>query len=284
MYYLAGYKYCLTNIVKLAEKFGERQVSNDVAIKKAYLNFLAEHQSHVPMPSKCRMFFVEEPYTKSVLLNLINKDGCVDNSTDKVVGEKDFNKNEENLLMHIILQGVDLIKTYDSDLEKLFSLIINYIVIKRGSEDIRCGSTKGALGVVWCPGYLDWEVGDAAEFLVHNLTHQLIFFDALSEPYFKNGSRLDLSSVMCCSALSEVNRPIERAVHSVFIAHEILEFRKRLPEELQTGTYHIESNQLLNQMVKSIDCALDAHKSLDIFQKHVIEKLLICKYSSSKSM
>jgi hypothetical protein len=81
--------------------------------------------------------------------------------------------------------------------------------------------------VVWLSLPLDLPVQDATEFLVHELTHQMLFLDDWRARHVLAPERLAEPATQCVSAVRRTRRRADLVFHSVIVAAEILAFRAR---------------------------------------------------------
>ncbi len=280
MYYLSGYKHCLMNLGSLAKQYYVKPIITESDLKNAFLNFLAEVQPRVPKPSKLNNLFAIDSYTKKALISIFNADGILNCTAENIKGkEEEYTENEEILLKHLYLQGIDYISNFEPNLEKLFKLVINYIFFSKNHINKLDSSSSNALGVIWSAGHLEWEVPDVAEFLIQELTHHLVFIDEQCSEYYKDYTILHNKDNWIYSTILDTPSSIDRAIHSVLIAHEIIEFRKQIPDDNACGTLYTNNRQLTTQMVDDIESIMDVNKRVNTLHKHVTEKLLMCKYS-----
>ena len=67
---------------------------------------------------------------------------------------------------------------------------------------------------------------DAAEPMVHELAHQLIFHDEIVHQHYSDYGRLHDPSLYATSAILRLRRPIDMVFHSVIVAHMVLSYRR----------------------------------------------------------
>lgn len=108
-----------------------------------------------------------------------------------------------------------------------------------------------------CKNY--FEEIDIFEMLVHELTHNLAFIDNLNNPHFKSQKFLDQTLVR--SPIRNVERPIHLAMHALWVAVELLHFRKKTNTLFRSSKIHPDSAELIENSIKSCE-EIAKHQSL----------------------
>jgi hypothetical protein len=91
-----------------------------------------------------------------------------------------------------------------------------------------------------------------AEFLVHELTHNLLFLDERRHEHYVNPLLLADSASFAVSAVLKIPRPLDRTFHSLIVASEVLAFRKICGEPAHP-LVHPSTEALLRACRSTID-------------------------------
>lgn len=112
------------------------------------------------------------------------------------------------------------------------------------------GSSSGGIGVIWISGYGELDQNSIAELLLHELTHHQLFIDECCHAHY------DLAEIIkpenfSISAILNKRRPLDKVVHSIIVATEILLARSRFLRQQETKL-HGHSEVLMNKTVTAI--------------------------------
>ena len=124
-----------------------------------------------------------------------------------------------------IEEGLAYIELHCPELHDVFCLAIQTMFFF-DSPTMSGGTNSEAVGVIWVNIKLHWSVHDVAEFLIHELTHNLIFIDELVDRHF-NYALLPREENFALSAILGVRRPLDKVFHSILVAYEILSARRQ---------------------------------------------------------
>jgi hypothetical protein len=82
------------------------------------------------------------------------------------------------------------------------------------------GSTSSAVGVIWANPDPAFNIDDCIELLIHELTHTLLFLDEWTYQHY-NYRKIADKGTWCYSSILQAKRPIDKVVHSIFVAGEL---------------------------------------------------------------
>lgn len=133
----------------------------------------------------------------------------------------------------------------------LLELCIEQVFID-DSDVATGGTTSHAVGVIWSNPHRKFEAWDLAEFLVHELTHNLMFLDEWTYPHYDYDIMHD-DDTWCYSAILKKKRPIDKVVHSVIVAAEIILLRQGEFGEPENPKAHPPTNSLRAALRVSLD-------------------------------
>lgn len=156
-----------------------------------------------------------------------------------------------------ILSALNLLRGFLTDYETIAELLITDIVILPSSI-ANGGSTSDGLGIVWANPERNWRTLDSVEFIVHELTHQCMFVDEICERHY-NYKLLLKKSNWAQSAILRKLRPVDKVLHSIVVATELILFRE-LTGHPATARAHPPTSKLIDQSraaIKSLRDVID---------------------------
>ena len=227
------------------------------SLKANYQDFLFTLQPSVPVSDSLEIEFVDnlektEALVSSFNINL-NKEGVEKLIDISCPLESPLTKAREYF---------EILSKLDSHLHSLFTLVVNMIFCGESTYAVG-GTTSAAIGVIWCNPHKEWSDCDYLEYFLHELTHTLMFLDELRFSHYKNQKTMYEKENFCLSAILQANRPIDRVLHSIVVATEVLLLRSRNLVDHSTSQVHPASDQLIASTQASIDGLL-SHPNKDI--------------------
>ncbi len=152
---------------------------------------------------------------------------------------------------------------------KIFELIIEGIFVD-ASDVAAGGTTSDAVGVIWANPHPKFETPDLAEFLVHELTHNCMFLDEWIHPHY-DYSIMEDRSTWALSAILDRMRPIDKVVHSLVVAAEIVLLRKDLIGEPSDPKAHPPTAQIVSSIETTIRDLHRVHKETQVLTDRTLE-------------
>lgn len=166
-----------------------------------------------------------------------------------------FDPQERIFKLNQIRQALDLLKNLDPNLYEIFNVVIGCIFTS-SSSTAGGGTSSGTPGVIWANLRNHWSTWDKLEFLVHELTHNILFFDEFSQLHYLNHNDLARPETFAQSAVLMRKRPLDKVLHSILVGISILNLRANAlfqqvglscPLVLTKGVH--PDSQTLNQQV-----------------------------------
>jgi hypothetical protein len=114
------------------------------------------------------------------------------------------------------------------------------------------GTTSQALGILWADPRPWWSERDLVEFLIHELTHTLIFLDEWRQPQFSSREALTDRSNYALSAIRGAPRPLDKTLHSIIVGVEVLLAREEALGHTEHDGLHPGSRELYEGVTRSI--------------------------------
>lgn len=180
-----------------------------------------------------------------------------------------------------IQEHLAILEKADAYLHALFTLAVN-IVFCGGSSHAVGGTTSGAIGVVWGNPEKNWKACDYLEYFVHELTHTLMFLDELRFLHYKDQEIMYHKENFSLSAILQAERPIDRVLHSIVVATEVLMLRAKNFVDHSECQIHPSTSSLIDSNLKSIDKLLSHQNRDKILTTRSLELIETCQNSISQ--
>ncbi len=220
MFYLQGETECVRTLALLASREGgvARTASE---LYDAYIDFVVDIGGDELRPSAYREKFC---FDASRIERLIGKHQKEAAPNDLPVTFKETPVSAGKEVLANVQVAMDRLAGVNPGLYRLFDLVIHTVFYHR-SQNSGGGSISSAPGVIWCSPKRTWSQFDLAEFLVHELTHNILFLDERRYEHYSDPEALFARENFPVSAVLGIPRPLDRAFHSLVVATEVLCFR-----------------------------------------------------------
>jgi hypothetical protein len=138
--------------------------------------------------------------------------------------EESFSNQERTFKIIQINDALDLLRELDPQLSEIFHVVISCIFTS--SSKVAGGGTSSATpGVIWANLRSHWSSWDTLEFLIHELTHNLLFFDEFAGLHYLDHNKLSDPRTFAQSAILKRPRPLDKVIHSILVGISILNLR-----------------------------------------------------------
>lgn len=251
MFYLNGADDLLQTIFLLSSSVDDNSIQNIDQLKHDYLLFLNKFFSDgsLPKPSEnCEQFCFDEIRIKKLISHYEHISNITDFET-KINDKTPLSAMQEALAN--IKEGKLFLNKVNSSLAQMFDVAIHTLFYSRSAKS-GGGSVSSAPGVIWCSIRRDWTNMDIGEFLVHELTHNLVFLDELCYQHYTNMSALGNPENFAQSSILNKKRPLDKAFHSLVVANEILCYREEAGEP-EKPHVHPDSARILASCKETIN-------------------------------
>lgn len=139
------------------------------------------------------------------------------------------------------------------------------------------GSTSSAVGVMWADIRKTWSFQDITEFFVHELGHSLMFLDELRyRHYVSLRDAVDPRS-FAMSAILETQRPLDKVLHSLVVATDVLLARERWLGHPANPKLHPPSPVMRAACLKTVDSILLNEASIGQLSARGVELVNLCR-------
>jgi HEXXH motif-containing protein len=226
-----------------------KQLKSLIDLTRAYRKFLASlGQRSIDVHSH------EPTYTTTTsdatkLTALFSNNSILDDKSQATVIAETHDPEWEQKRARIE-HALNELSIYCSPYAELFKTIVTTIFISP-SAVARAGSTSHAIGVIWMNPKLSYTTLDLVEILLHEFTHQTMFLDELRYGHYSYRA-LEDRSTWATSAILNVSRPLDKVLHSVVVAAEVLLFRHRYIGQPAVPRVHPPTEKMLRQLRESL--------------------------------
>ena len=214
MYYLLGLEKNLSTIFLLCQGKSKLEITSQAELKQAYLEFLKIIQPKVWRPDvKDNVFLYDPELIADLIVNYLDEGILTDFSAEIRVSKLPS--------MHAALRemqsALDHIYFQDKHHHDLLRFTINTLFYAESYQQ-GGGSVSSAIGVIWCANRKNWTLNDSVEFLVHELTHNLVFLDELRYQHYVSLCEIAKQENFAVSAVLKKPRPLDKVFHSLIVA------------------------------------------------------------------
>jgi hypothetical protein len=277
---LVGKDEILRNVYRVARLFDpDGDLTNYESLRDAFLSQLAEKNPHMPINYSWDPFIrdprVEEQLAKAfdvdAALNDLNQDSVVGDTYSDTARERRLARAEDALRDLLVL---------NEDLNLVFGLVVHSIFCKEstpkgGRQSAHGGSSSGMIGSTWLS--LDDSVtkSDIMEVFVHELTHVLLFVDELNHEQF-DYTEIVKPENFALSAILLKRRPLDKSIHSIVVATELLFARRDFLGEADDLTIHPPSQELAKNTVVAADSVLALPRVNEMTSERLLGFVRMC--------
>lgn len=278
MYSLYGPEYSIKNAYLLGHKYAAgRPVTRTEQLKAFYLDFLAEHEPAVPI-NRAADPFVRDAAVEERLRDAYRASSLNDLKQQQIIGEA-FTPAERGVLIGRVREGYAHLAAANRDLQAVFDLAVHSVFFRRSTRTDSGaasfgGSSSTAMGAIWISGHGALNKHDVAEFLVHELTHHLLFLAERCRAQFHYKEMVKPENY-AQSAILNKRRPLDKVVHSVAVSTELLLARRSFLGE-RAVTVHPDTDTMTARTLRSIDEVMSMPNRDKVITPWTVELLERC--------
>lgn len=263
MYYLYGLEENVTNIISLA-KNAMVDIGDNNQLKSAYMQAIGNLQPEIMYNRNQAL----QAYSSQLPNYVMDTDeaGCLTKAFKEYSVLTDINDLQSsiegpnvNSLVNAkpaFMYAQERIMAADEDLFHLLNLVVNAYFYCPATNSLGGGSTSSAVGILWCSYKREWHADDVVEFFVHELTHQLVFVDEITNGHYYDMDEIAKPENFAFSSVLRRQRPLDKVIHALIVASEIVCARRALKLK-STYQAHPQDVQLLDAIPKSIESILE---------------------------
>jgi len=274
MFYLYSAEACLKIGFLLASTVTNQSIESITDLKDNYILFL-ENICADCLPNRANNDSEQFCFNTERINKLAMKyedDGILTDLKSHIDLDTPLSSMREAL--NYVQKGKSLIAKINPSLMEIFDLTIHTLFYAR-SVHSGGGSVSDAPGVIWCSVRRNWTDMDIAEFLVHELTHNLVFLDELCYQHYTDMSALANEKYYAKSTILNKQRPLDKTFHSLVVAHEVLSYRKEAGEP-ENPHVHPNSAKMLascKETISSIHSVIDNNSLVTPRFREILDKV-----------
>lgn len=257
MYYLLGLEKNLETIATVSKSFlkCEGKQLTFSTLKSAYFQFTQYTQPKIPISNNVsEVTFVNDVKLQEQLIEIF-LDRPIKGTNHRTISNVTFNgidKNQELISKYdLVRKSLRHYKERNENLHFLTQLLFTYIFAIK-INGVACATIPKALGLLLIDHKL-WNINDMCEMLVHETTHQLVTLDEYRYEYYLNQQKLFNPENYCISTLRKTKRPVNKVIHSLIVAYEIINYRKNILASNENVTIHPGTDILKKQIFKTLE-------------------------------
>lgn len=253
MIYFTSPKENLENIIQLAQSVEIKTRSRSLnELKMGYNRYIHKYQPLALLNDSGPMQATEvvdevglrqlsHAYIETSSLNDLNQESMIDFATKSLDGSSAR-----------VASSLRQLGQVDPNAKSFFDLAINYYFIA-GSQKAGGGSSSAGLGVIWINPREDWLEQDYLEFFIHELTHNLLFIDERRYGHYAHYELMHDPKIYAFSSILNKSRPLDKVMHSLFVAINVLEFRKRYFGLKTSPNLHPSSTKMISSILQTLE-------------------------------
>lgn len=240
----------IMGMIALSDLDLARNTNDLFALGKAYRDIISSSQQR-PISGQITtniIFGFEESrefssYLKKDALSLLD-----DKKQNNVIEETVDSEAEEKALL--IDKALNLLNILDYEYSQLFKTLVTDIFIMP-SSCARGGTTSAAIGIIWANPRCYYKVAEVLEFLIHEMTHNALFIDEQFHQHY-NYEEILKTNNWAISAILKTPRPLDKVIHSIVVATEVVLFRDKFLGHPERPLVHPPTDMLIDQTLESI--------------------------------
>jgi hypothetical protein len=266
----------LTNIIRLIKASGIALPTSPSELRIAYGDCLKTHQQHCAWIRPTGYSLKESlrqpisPTEERTYHEIFCGDTTVLDDLDQAQVIKPEKANVERKIAQLE-SAIALLGDRSQDHLNFLDLSVERIFVD-GSDVAAGGTTSDAVGLVWSNPHPEFSDTDLAEFLAHEMTHTLMFLDEWLLGHYTRPLTHD-ESTWCHSAILKKKRPIDKVLHSIVVASEIVLLRQTYLGEPEAPKAHPPSHRIKQAIADSIDSIKDVQRRSGILAERALDLL-----------
>jgi hypothetical protein len=283
MYLSTGQKACLETILCLSQEPLKHDATDSrglstVLLKKAYNRTLHRRQPLVPRDlNALTTQFVVDYQTERKLAALFAVDNPLNDLRQQEVIEsgvhsQDVSVGELEVVRTLLAESKDL----DGGIWRWFTFIVNSVFCSH-SQLASAGTTSSAVGIIWINRPSQFSTRDLKELLVHELTHNLMFLDEWRYGHYKDYKILEQQRYYALSPILGRLRPLDKVIHALVVATELLLLRERHIGHFPNGSRHNSSETLCIGIQNTIKSLHSIPNIADILTERTFSIIELCE-------
>lgn len=225
MYYTLGFKKNIDNCIKLISTKESGKFTSLIDLKSALGRYIDEVQPQSKIPNQIDELpvLITDSEHKAVLAQGFSIRSKLNDLSQASMIESLVFFDEEKY-KEKIYTAISALESQNIELATLIKIIFRYLLFGKSSK-AHGGSTSNALGILWVNPSDKWTIQDYCEFLVHEVTHQLLFLDERVYGHYSQYPQISKKENFAFSTILKRSRPLDKVIHSYFVGKNVLQYR-----------------------------------------------------------
>jgi len=276
---LCGAEANLATLLALARAQLAGQQETSASLREGLCRFLGEIQPDIPR-DPAKVSYLIEGDEHHELLAIFDSGSRLDDTDYHF--ESPESCDEGRLKLDRIRHALDDLGAADPVFRSTFDLAM-FTVFWAPCGIAGGGTTSQALGVLWADPRPSWSERDLREFLIHELSHTLLFFDEWRQPLYGSRDALTDRSSYALSAIRGTSRPLDKVLHSIIVGTEVFIAREELLGHTMEDGLHPASPKLRSSILDSVTSIREVSERRDVLTPHALELVDRCETMLSAS-
>lgn len=280
MFSLFGEQEIVSDVYRVAHPFlSGRPVQTSQDLRWPYLAFLQSHQSYMPV-NHGEDVFITDPGTEDQLVAAYGHKTVLDDMGQTGIIGASFPDEVKSDKIALARNALEKFRGLDDTLAAVFDMVIHSVIV-RPSRRINGrasygGSSSAAIGVIWLAMEPTVSCYDIVEMFLHELTHHLLFIDERNHAHF-DYSLIASEENRAYSAILNMSRPVDKVLHSVVVATELILGRHRFLPAGGQGVVHPDTDKMISDVAQACDSLSGLKSADDLLRPRSLEILDRCR-------
>jgi hypothetical protein len=255
MFFLYGFDESVRNVYLIAHPhLGGRTVRTIGDLREPYLDFLASAYPNVPVNRSADRFVHDDKVQSEIAAGFVGSN-LDDMQQHTIIGDS-YDPEEKRARQDVARSSLDDLLERDERYTAVFDLVVHSIFVSRTNTtpagyQAHAGSASGAIGSIWLSMRPDLTDVDVVDLFAHEFTHQLMFIDELVHGHF-DYSRILHEENFAYSAILNKVRPLDKVVHSIVVATELILTRQALDLPSEGRSVHPDDDRLATEVLRAV--------------------------------
>lgn len=273
---LIGAEEIIKTIYCLSVDLVNGPVRSSADLKRAYQRMLRRVQPRIPEFFRDEVQLISDAQKISEFTAIFNTDSKLNDLAARVIDQEAWDKERTTKILSIVSDKLRASRELNPEFFAIFDLAVNGILYSPSSV-AGGGSVSSAIGVIWVDPRDSWHTLDYYEFFVHESTHTMMFLDEHRFGHYYNIKDLEDKANYYVSAILSVPRPLDKVIHSIVVATEVLSHRfRKIGHDWETHL-HPPSDRMISMVTTAIASILEDPRSPRLIKPRGLALVERCK-------
>jgi len=255
MLYLNGIKENLETLAVIARTCQpETKIQSFSSIKKGLRSYLLKFQpkSIILSEEADKIIEIKDSMQIEAFRDLFGERSKLNDLKQESLIDANSSWDHKQLSSTKFIEAMDFINNKDPFVFQYINLLFNYFFFAESTKAAG-GSTSGGIGVLWVNPKKSWTTQDYCEFIIHEMTHQILFYDERRFEHYPEYEKMSKSENFAYSTILNKSRPLDKVIHSLFVGINVLLFRELFFGLDSCPTLHPSSDSIIRSLAKTFE-------------------------------